>query len=329
MQPFTAYRVHRDDHVIRSRLESITLEDLDPGDVVIRAAWSDVNYKDALAATGAGKIMRRFPMVAGIDVSGQVHSSDSAQFATGDPVLVIGSGLGEERDGGYAEYVRVPADRVLPLPAGLSLYEAMAFGTAGFTAALAVQRMEDNGQHPEHGPILVNGATGGVGSFAIAMLSSLGFEVTALTGKPQSSAYLRGLGATEILLRRDVEMGDRPLEKTLWGGAVDSVGGNELGWLTRTVRPLGNIASIGLAGGHTLSTTVMPFILRGINLLGINSVLIPRALKLKILQRLAGDLKPENLALIVSREVTLEQLDGIFQDYLDGSVTGRTVVKIS
>ena len=178
-------------------------------------------------------------------------------------------------------------------------------------------------------PILVNGATGGVGSFAIAMLSSLGFEVTALTGKPQSSAYLRGLGATEILLRGDVEMGERPLEKTLWGGAVDSVGGNELGWLTRTVRPLGNIASIGLAGGHTLSTTVMPFILRGINLLGINSVLIPRALKLKILQRLAGDLKPENLALIVSREVTLEQLDGIFQDYLDGSVTGRTVVKIS
>ena len=224
--------------------------------------------------------------------------------------------------------MRVPAEHVMPLPDGLSLYEVMALGTAGFTAALGIQRMEDNNQKPEHGPILVNGASGGVGSFAIDMLTALGYQVTAFTGKQSSEDYLRELGASDILLRAETELGQRPLERAIWGGAVDSVGGEELGWLTRTVKPLGNIASIGLAGGFAFSTTVMPFILRGINLLGINSVLIPMELKLHVLERLATDLKPRHLQQIVVRTVTLDELPTVFDDYVQGKVTGRTVVKI-
>jgi NADPH2:quinone reductase len=328
MSTFKAYRVHQQERRAAGRLDEIGLDDLDPGEVLIRAAWSGVNYKDALAATGSGKIMRRFPMVAGIDSAGHVESSSDPRFRAGDPVAVIGCGLGEERDGGYSEYVRVPADLVMPLPEGLSLYEAMALGTAGFTAALSIQRMEDNGQQPEHGPILVNGASGGVGSFAIDMLAALGYEVTALTGKQSSEAYLRELGATDVLLRADTELAQRPLERALWGGAVDSVGGEDLAWLTRTIKPLGNIASIGLAGGFAFCTTVMPFILRGINLLGINSVLIPMTLKLHVLERLATDLKPRHLQSIVRRTVTLDELPTVFDDYIQGKVTGRTVVRI-
>ncbi len=328
MQPFKAYRVHNDDGKITSRLEDITLDDLDPGEVLIQAAYSNINYKDALATTGIGKIMRRFPLVAGIDVSGTVHTSADDRLRVGDPVCVIGNGLGEERDGGYARFVRVPADSVMKLPSGMSLYDAMAYGTAGFTAALAVQRMEDNGQRPDHGPLLVNGATGGVGSFAIEMLSGLGFEVTAFTGKREAEPYLRDLGASEVVLRGEQELGQRPLEKALWGGAVDNVGGDELAWLTRTVKPLGNIASVGLAGGIELSTTVMPFILRGVNLLGINSVLIPAELKRHVLQRLATDLRARHLDKIVTRTVTLDELPGAFDDNIKGRVTGRTVVEI-
>lgn len=328
MATFKAYRVHELDGQVTGRLEEIGLDDLDTGDVLIRAAWSDVNYKDALAATGSGKIMRRFPMVAGIDAAGHVEHSSDARFREGEAVAVIGCGLGEQRDGGYAEYVRVPAEHVMPLPEGLSLYEVMAIGTAGFTAALGIQRMQENHQQPAQGPILVNGATGGVGSFAIDMLSALGFSVTAFTGKRESESYLRALGASDIRYRDQTELGRRPLERAVWGGAVDSVGGEELAWLTRTVKPLGNIASIGLAGGHKLSTTVMPFILRGINLLGINSVLIPMTLKLEVLGRLAADLKPRHLNRIVSRTVTLDELSGVFDDYLDGRITGRTLVKI-
>ena len=329
MLTFKAFRVHQEDGQVSGRLEAIRLEDLDPGEVVIRAAWSDINYKDALAATGAGKIMRRFPMVAGIDVAGQVETSSDARFRAGDRVCVIGCGLGEERDGGYSELVRVPSQTVMPVPDGLSLYEIMAMGTAGFTAALAVQRMEDNGQLPDHGPILVNGATGGVGSFAIDMLSALGYEVVAFTGKSAAQAYLTELGAGKLLIRGQVEMGQRPLEKALWGGAVDNVGGEELAWLTRTTRPLGNIASVGLAGGHQFRSTVMPFILRGVNLLGINSLVIPMRLKIRIIERLASDLKPRHLDSISSRTVSLEQLAGVFGDYMEGRVVGRTVVRIA
>ena len=329
MEPFRAFRVHEVDGKVAGRLETIGLDDLAAGEVVIKAAYSDVNYKDALAATGAAKIMRRLPMVGGIDVAGLVHSSEDQRFPVGAPVLVAGASMSEDFDGGYAEYVRVPAEAVVAIPDGLSPYEAMAVGTAGFTAALAVDRMERNGQQPELGPILVTGATGGVGSFAIDMLSGRGYEVVALTGKRDAADYLSELGAASVRYRDELEMGTRPLERALWGGAVDNVGGELLGWLTRTVQPGGSIASIGLVGGIKLETTVMPFILRGVNLLGINSVTIPGALRVRAWARVATDLRPRRLGAIVTREVGLEELPGVFEEHIRGEVTGRTVVRIA
>jgi acrylyl-CoA reductase (NADPH) len=328
MEPFRAYRVHEEGGKSRGRLETIRLEDLSEGEVVIRAAYSDVNYKDALAATGSAKIMRRLPMVGGIDVAGRVHSSADPRFKEGDEVLVAGANMSEDFDGGYAEYVRVPAQAVVALPPGLSLYESMAVGTAGFTAALAVERMELNGQTPEGGPVLVNGATGGVGSFAIDMLAGRGYEVVAFTGKRESEAYLRRLGASDVKFRDELQMGTRPLERAMWGGAVDNVGGDQLAWLTRTIQPGGSIAAIGLAGGIKLETTVMPFILRGINLLGINSVTIPGEIRDRAWGRVATDLRPRHLDTIVTREVSLEELPAVFAGYMSAEVTGRTVVRI-
>ena len=329
MEPFLAYRVHEEDGKIEGRLERITLDDLNEGEVVIRSAWSGINYKDALAATGAGRIMRRFPLVGGVDVAGAVHASGDDRYAEGDPVVITGFGLSEDFDGGYAEYVRASGDWLIPLPDGLSLRDSMAIGTAGFTAALAVDRMELNGQRPDRGPVLVNGATGGVGSFAIDMLAGLGYEVTAFTGKRDQDDYLRGLGASRILYRDEVEMGTRPLEKARWAGAVDNVGGDQLAWLTRTMQPEANIASIGLAGGFKLETTVMPFILRGVNLLGINSVYVGRDRRERVWQRLASDLKPRHLDRIVTSEIALSDLPTAFDGYLAGAVTGRAVVRIA
>lgn len=328
MEKFLSFRVHEVEGRPKGGLEEIGLDDLDEGNVVIKAAWSDVNYKDALAGTGKGRIMRRFPLVGGIDVSGYVHSSTDDRFKEGDAVLVTGYGLSEDHDGGYAEYVRVPGDWVVPLPPGMDVREAMALGTAGFTAGIAVDRMQHNGQVPELGPILVNGATGGVGSFAIDMFAGAGFEVTAFTGKKESEDYLRGLGASALMIRSETELGSKPLERTLFGGAVDNVGGEELAWLTRTVAPMGNIGSVGLAGGIKLETTVMPFILRGVNLLGINSVLLPHSLRLRVWERLASDIKPAHTESIVTRTITLSELPGVFDEYLAGTVTGRTLVKI-
>ncbi len=329
MQSFKAFRVHQQQDQIVTRLETLGLDDLDEGNVVIRACWSDINYKDALAATGKGKIMRRMPMVGGIDVAGYVQSSQDPRYREGDAVVVTGFGLSEEHDGGYSEQVRVPGDWLVPLPEGLSLREAMALGTAGFTAGLAVDAMQHNHQTPDGGPIVVNGATGGVGSLAIDMLAGLGFEVTAFTGKRDAESYLRELGATELLLRGEVDLGRRPLEKALWAGAVDNVGGDELAWLTRTMQPGGNIASIGLAGGYKLETTVMPFILRGINLLGINSVYVGRERRLRVWKRLGKDLKPRHLSRIIQNEVDLDSLPGAFDALMAGTMTGRTVVKIA
>jgi len=329
MQSFRAYRIHEADGGVRTALETIDLDALSPGNVVIRAAWSDVNYKDALAATGKGKILKRFPLVGGIDVAGRVHASEDSRFHEGDPVLVVGCGLSEEHDGGYAEYVRVPGDWVVPLPEGLSLRESMAIGTAGFTAGIAVDRMQHNGQKRDGGPILVNGATGGVGSFAIDMLAGLGFQVTALTGKSDQDDYLKALGASDIQYRSELEMGTRPLERAIWGGAVDSVGGDELAWLTRTVMPAGNIASIGLAGGFKLETTVMPFILRGVNLLGINSVYISAEDRERVWKRMGSDLRPRHIDRIVTRTVDLDNLDEVFDAFITGKNTGRTLVKIA
>jgi NADPH2:quinone reductase len=327
---FQALRVHRSDKTTEARLDSLSLDDLNAGEIVVRAAWSGINYKDALAVTGKGRILRRYPLVAGIDGAGVVESSDNPRFKPGDEVLITGCNLSETLDGGYSEVLRMPAVVVVPLPTGLSLKEAMLLGTAGFTAALAVRRMQENHQTPAMGPIAVTGATGGVGSVAIQILSRLGYEVVAITGKPATSAdYLKRLGATEILDRRTLELGKAPLESARWGGAVDTVGGDLLGWLTRTVKPWGNIASIGLAGGHELSTTVMPFILRGVSLLGIHSVECPMPWRLAIWEKLAGDWKPAALEVIESRVITLEQLPAACAEIIAGTVQGRILVKLN
>lgn len=328
MTEFSAYRVHENDIHIQGGLETALLEELSPGEVVIRAAWSSVNYKDALAATGAGKIIRNFPRIAGIDVSGYVESSADSRFQAGDPVLVTGYDFGVDHDGGYAEYCRVPAEWVIPLPDGLSLREAMALGTAGLTAAICIHRMETNAQAPEQGPIVVTGATGGVGSLAVDMFAGLGYEVTALTGKESAHDYLKSLGATDVLDRKTLDTGKRPLEKARWAGAVDNVGGEVLTWLTRTIQPWGNIASVGLAGSADLNTTVMPFILRGVALLGVTSSGCPTALRHTLWQRLANELKPRHLDRIASREVELSELPAVFDDMLAGRSSGRTLVRI-
>ncbi|MEJ0086023.1 MAG: oxidoreductase [Pseudomonadota bacterium] len=329
MNTFKAFRIHEEGGKISARFEDIGLDALSPGEVVIRVAYSDINYKDALAATGAGKILRRYPLVGGVDLSGVVVSSDDARYRPGEPVLVTGSGLSETVDGGYAEVARVKGDSVIPMPAGLDTLRAMQLGTAGFTAALAINRMERNGQVPARGPIVVTGATGGVGSIAIDMLAARGYEVVAVTGKAGSVEYLKSLGASKVLMRDEMAFGTRPLEAARFAGAIDNVGGEMLSGLTRHVDFWGNIASIGLTGGFELKTTVMPFILRGINLLGINSSATQRAERLEVWQRIATDLAPRHLARIAGRTIEFVQLPDAFQDYIDGKVTGRTVVKIS
>ena len=329
MQRFRAFRIHQEHGTIVPRMETIALDDLAAGAVLIKVGYSTINYKDALAATGAGKILRKYPLVGGIDLAGEVVSSSDAAFAPGQKVVVTGCGLSETHDGGYAQYARVQSDWVVPIPAGLDEFHCMALGTAGFTAGLAIHRMEHSGQRPDGGPIVVTGASGGVGSLAIDMLAGRGYEVAAVTGKASSENYLQQLGAQRVLLRDTINLGSRPLEEGLWAGAIDNVGGELLTWLTRTTNILGNIASIGLAGSAELKTTVMPFILRGINLLGINSVFVPRALRLQVWQRLATDLKPRHLDRIVTRTLDFDQLPAAFDDYIKGGVTGRTVVRIS
>jgi acrylyl-CoA reductase (NADPH) len=329
MNRFKGFRIHFDGGRVSARFEQLSLDDLASGDVVIRVTHSGINYKDALAATGAGKILRRYPLVGGIDLAGVVESSADARYHAGDAVLVTGCGLSETHDGGYAQFARVPGDWVIPMPPGLDAFTAMALGTAGFTAALAIHRMEHNGQLPAGGPIAVTGASGGVGSIAVDMLAGRGYRVVAVSGKADAAAYLKELGASEVLARRDIELGSRPLENARFAGAIDNLGGDTLAWLTRTVDFWGNIASVGLASGAELKTTVMPFILRGVSLLGINSSATPRAWRLAVWQRIATDLKPKHLGRIVTHTITFDELPGAFPAYLEGSVTGRTVVRIA
>jgi NADPH2:quinone reductase len=329
MDTFKAFRIHDNGGKISARFEDLTLDALSPGEVVIDVQYSGINYKDALAATGAGRILRRYPLVGGIDLAGRVKSSDDARFKPGDAVLVTGSGLSESFDGGYAQLARVKAESVISMPPGLDAFRAMALGTAGFTAALSIHRMERNGQEPSRGPILVTGATGGVGSIAIDMLAARGYEVIAVTGKPESVDYLKSLGAAKVLLRADFSLGSKALEPARFGGAIDSVGGEVLAGLTRQVDFWGNIACVGLAGGAELKTTVMPFILRGVSLLGINSSATPREERLEVWRRISTDLRPRHLALIAQRTIAFADLPDAFQAYIDGKVTGRTVVKIS
>jgi NADPH2:quinone reductase len=329
MNAFKAFRIHEREGKVAAGFEEMGVDALTKGDVVVRVRYSSINYKDALAATGAGKILRKYPLNGGIDLSGEVVSSTDARYKAGEQVLVTGCGHSETLDGGYAEYVRAVGDSVIPLPAGLTLFDAMALGTAGFTTGLAIHRMEQNGQKPSMGPIVVTGASGGVGTVAVDLFAKLGYEVVAVSGKPEADSLLKALGATKVLRRQDIDLGKRPLETAQWGGAVDNVGGDILAWLTRTVDNWGNIASIGLAASHKLETTVMPFILRGVSLLGVNSSSMPRDVRLSIWKRLATDLKPRHLDRIVTRTIGFDELPSAFDGYVKGRIQGRTVVKIA
>lgn len=327
MATFRAFRIFNEDGRVHGALVDATRDELTAGDVLIKASYSSVNYKDALAATGTGKILRRFPLIGGIDVAGVVASSSDARFGEGDEVLVTGYDLGVNNDGGYAGFVRVPAGWVVPLPKGLSAFEAMALGTAGFTAGLAIMRLEQNGLRAQRGTVVVTGSTGGVGSIAVASLARLGYNVTAITGKDEEHAYLRQLGASDVLSRKTLEMGTRPLEKARWAGAIDAVGGDMLAWLTRTTDAWGGIASTGLTGGVELHTTVMPFILRGVSLIGIDSVSCPMEIRADVWRRLATDMKPANLAGI-AKEIPLDSLSDAFATLLAGQARGRFVVNV-
>lgn len=345
MSVFRAYRIFEENGKSQGRFVELSLADLDPGEVVIRAHYSGVNYKDALAATGTGRVVRRFPCVGGVDVSGVVESSSDARFQAGDEVLVTGYGMGVDHDGGYAEFVRVPAEWVVPLPQGLSMFDAMALGTAGFTAALAIHRLEQNELAPGKGRVIVTGATGGVGSLAVQMLAQLGYRVVAMTGKAGEHDYLKSLGASEILSRDEIDLhSGRALEKGLWAGALDSVGGDTLAWLTRSMQQDGAIASFGNAGGVELHTTVFPFILRGVKLLGVDSAATAMPLRREIWRRLAGDptstglgqastglrtgLRPAALGR-VAHVIPFTDLPGAFPLLLRGGMRGRYVVDIA
>ena len=326
---FKAFRVFNEDNKIAGRIVETRLDELAPGEVVFKTAYSSVNYKDALAATGTGgKIIRKYPLTGGIDAAGTVVSSDDARFKVGDEVICTSYDVGVAHDGGYGEYCRVRADWVVPLPQGLTLFEAMALGTAGYTAGLAMELLELNGLAPGNGTVLVNGATGGVATLAIDMLARNGYAITAVTGKEGEQAFLKEIGVRDVLLRQTLDLGSRPLEKSLWAAAFDSVGGDQLTWLTRTMQPHGLIASFGNAGGIELKTTVLPFILRGVRLIGVDSGQTPMALRRKIWTRLASDLKPRHLGKI-AYTITLEELPVQFEKLVHGKARGRAVVKLS
>ena len=326
---FRALRIFNEENKIVSRWVDLTLSELDPGEVVIRAAYSSVNYKDALAASGAGKIIRRFPCIGGIDVAGVVVSSQDARFSPGDNVLVTGYEMGVAHDGGFAELVRVPADWVVRLPLGLSLHDAMALGTAGFTAGLSLYRLQQNDVKPDNGKVVVTGATGGVASLAISMLKRLRYQVVAITGKDSEHEYLQSLGADEILPRSAIDLSStRPLERAQWAAALDSVGGATLAWLTRSMQQNGVIASFGNAGGVELNTTVLPFILRGVRLIGIDSAATAMPLRQEIWHKLANEWRPPQLDKL-AHTVAFEQLPEVFPKLLNGTSRGRTVIKIS
>lgn len=326
---FRAFRINDDEDGYRAELVEQSIDEQSEGDVVIRVAYSSVNYKDALAGTGNGKILRKFPLNGGIDAAGTVVQSESADFSEGDEVVITGSGLSETRDGGYSEYLRVPSDWLVPLPEGLSLYEAMVLGTAGFTAALGLWRMEANGQEPAMGALAVTGASGGVGSLAIDIYSTAGYDVSAISGKEDEFDWLHELGAKQCISRHELYWPESPLASAQFAGALDNVGGDMLSGLTRVIKPWGNIASCGMAGGIGLNTTVMPFIIRGITLLGINSAGCPYPIRKELWERLASGWRPRHLEKIAAPTVDLDDLSGAFEQLLAGRGRGRIVVKVT
>jgi acrylyl-CoA reductase (NADPH) len=326
---FKAYLINQDDGKVVSAFTTLEESQLDAGEVTIAVTHSSINYKDALAATGAGRIIRRFPCIGGIDLAGKVLSSADPRFSAGDDVIATSYDIGVAHHGGYAERARVPADWVVKCPSGLSLGESMALGTAGFTAALAVVRMEHDGLKPENGPVIVSGATGGVGSIAIEILAGLGYHVVALTGKEAETDYLKGLGAKEVMLRQSLDLAKiKPLGKETWAGAVDNLGGDVLSWMASTMQVGGTLASIGLAASMNFNTTVAPFILRGVSLLGIDSVNCPMPQRSAVWERLATDMKPRHLA-AMTRHIVFADLPAAFDDYIAGRVKGRVVVDIA
>lgn len=326
-ESFSAFRIHAEEKPYRAGIESMHADDLSSGEVLVKVAYSSVNYKDALAGTGKGKILREPVLNGGIDVAGYVAASTDSQFKEGDQVLCTGCGLSETRDGGYAEYARLQSKWTIPLPAGLTLRESMIIGTAGFTAALALWQMVRNGQRPDAGPIVVTGASGGVGSLALDILARAGFEPHAISGKLEHFDDLMAFGARQCISRDNLHWGQRPLESAHWAGAIDNVGGDMLAGLTRVIKPYGNIASCGLAAATDLQTTVMPFIVRGVSLLGVASAGTARAIRDAIWERLGDDWKPAHLERIATREVGLDGLPEIFETMLAGASFGRTVVK--
>ncbi|MCZ6566398.1 MAG: acryloyl-CoA reductase [Gammaproteobacteria bacterium] len=328
MKKFSAFRIHANDAGTRAGLEQISLDQLSEGDVLIRVHFSSVNYKDALAGTGKAKILRRSPLVGGIDLAGEVVESTSADFSQGDKVIVNGSGLSEVHNGGYAEFARVPVDWVVPLSSGLTMRQAMILGTAGFTAALSIHLLQQNNQQVEDGPIVVTGASGGVGSFAVDLLHKLGFEVIAVSGTPEAYDYLYELGASKVVGRGKLDVGEGVLEKTRWAGAIDNVGGPILSALVRATKPWGNVVSVGIAGGINFNLSAMPFIIRGVNLLGVSSSNCPQGLRKQIWQRLGGDLHPHHIAKIHSQTARLEDLPDVFEKLLNNEIQGRVLVEV-
>lgn len=311
-------------------IKNVSLDQLPAGEVLIKVAYSSVNYKDGLASIPEGKIVRSYPFIPGIDLSGYVVSSSDPRFREGQQVVVTGYEVGVSHYGGFSEYARIPADWVVPLPEGMTLKEAMIFGTAGFTAALSIMRLEDNGISPDKGKVLVTGATGGVGGSAVAMLAKKGYQVVASTGKVEAANYLKSLGASEVITREDVmNNSGKPLNKQLWQAAVDSVGGNMLAAILSKIEYGGSVAVSGLTGGTEVPTTVLPFILRRVNLLGIDSVYCSAERRVNLWKRMAQDLKPEQLESLVDREVTLQQLPEALSDILNSRTRGRILVRVA
>ena len=326
---FQAYRTFEQAGAVTSRFVEMTVDELDPGDVVIKTEFTTINFKDALSHDGTGKIMRKFPTNAGIDMAGTVESSSDPRFAPGDPVLVTSYDFGVAHDGGFAERVRVPADWVVRRPAALSAFDAMCLGTAGFTAALAVQLMERNGLRPGAGPVAVTGATGGVGSVAVEILARLGHEVTAITGKASEADYLRGIGAHSVLDRGAIDLTKiRALDRATYAGAVDNLGGELLAWLLSMQKIGGTVAAVGLAASPKLATTVMPFILRGVHLLGADSVNCPMPIRQAIWDKLATDWRPDRVFASV-QTIDFAELPGAFPAFLAATHRGRTVVRVA
>lgn len=329
MPPFRAFRIHNDAAGYRAGIETMQPDALTPGEVLVKVAYSSVNYKDALAGTGKGKILRRFPLNGGIDLAGHVVASTAPAFKEGDAVLCTGSGLSETRDGGFAEYARLDARWTIPLPAGLSLRESMILGTAGFTAALGLVHMQDNRQGPRHGPVAITGASGGVGQLAVDIFSQAGYTVEAISGKPEHFDHLKALGAAQCTDRRSLAFSGKPMDSARYGGVFDTVGGKLLAGLLPLVSPYGNVAICGNAGGVAFDATVLPFIIRGVNLLGVASAGTAHDLRERVWQHLASDWKPQHLDRILTGEATLQTLPDVFGHMLAGASFGRTLVQLA